>query len=92
MKEMRVLLANPANGLVNVVRLEESRWNRYRVWPRTGMKGAGGSANRSGQRRGPAARHAIGFSASHRQARRLGPPRIGRQHSRKLEDVIEVAE
>jgi radical SAM superfamily enzyme YgiQ (UPF0313 family) len=29
---MRVLLVNPANGLVNIVRLKESRWNRYRVW------------------------------------------------------------
>jgi radical SAM superfamily enzyme YgiQ (UPF0313 family) len=29
---MRVLLVNPANGLVNILRLKESRWNRYRVW------------------------------------------------------------
>ena len=29
---MRVHLVNPSNPLVSIVRLEESRWNRYRVW------------------------------------------------------------
>lgn len=29
---MRLHLINPSNPLVSVVRLEESRWNRYRVW------------------------------------------------------------
>jgi radical SAM superfamily enzyme YgiQ (UPF0313 family) len=29
---MRLLLINPSNPLVSIVRLEESRWNRYRVW------------------------------------------------------------
>lgn len=27
-----MLLINPANGLVNILRLKESRWNRFRVW------------------------------------------------------------
>jgi radical SAM superfamily enzyme YgiQ (UPF0313 family) len=29
---VRLLLINPSNPLVSIVRLEESRWNRYRVW------------------------------------------------------------
>ena len=29
---VRVHLINPSNPLVSIVRLEESRWNRYRVW------------------------------------------------------------
>lgn len=29
---MRLHLINPSNRLVSIVRLEESRWNRYRVW------------------------------------------------------------
>jgi len=29
---MRLLLVNPSNPLVSIVRLGESRWNRYRVW------------------------------------------------------------
>ena len=29
---MRLHLINPSNALVSIVRLEESRWNRYRVW------------------------------------------------------------
>ncbi len=29
---MRLSLINPSNPLVSIVRLEESRWNRYRVW------------------------------------------------------------
>lgn len=29
---MRLQLINPSNALVSIVRLEESRWNRYRVW------------------------------------------------------------
>src|SRR3990172_652907 len=34
MRETPVLLhlINPSNPLVSIVRLEESRWNRYRVW------------------------------------------------------------
>ncbi|HEY3384584.1 MAG TPA: radical SAM protein [Vicinamibacterales bacterium] len=29
---MRLQLINPSNPLVSIVKLEESRWNRYRVW------------------------------------------------------------
>jgi len=29
---MRLYLINPSNPLVNIVRLKENRWNRYRVW------------------------------------------------------------
>ena len=29
---MRLYLINPSNPLVSIVRLKESRWNRYRVW------------------------------------------------------------
>lgn len=29
---MRLYLINPANPLVSIVKLKESRWNRYRVW------------------------------------------------------------
>jgi radical SAM superfamily enzyme YgiQ (UPF0313 family) len=29
---MRLILVNPSNPLVSIVRLGESRWNRYRVW------------------------------------------------------------
>jgi radical SAM superfamily enzyme YgiQ (UPF0313 family) len=29
---MRLYLINPSNPLVNIVRVRESRWNRYRVW------------------------------------------------------------
>ena len=29
---MRLHLINPSNPLVSIVRLQESRWNRYRVW------------------------------------------------------------
>jgi radical SAM superfamily enzyme YgiQ (UPF0313 family) len=29
---VRLHLINPSNPLVSIVRLEESRWNRYRVW------------------------------------------------------------
>lgn len=29
---MRLHLINPSNPLVSIVRLEKSRWNRYRVW------------------------------------------------------------
>ena len=29
---MRLLLINPSNPLVSIVRVKESRWNRYRVW------------------------------------------------------------
>ena len=29
---MRLLLINPSNPLVSIVKIKESRWNRYRVW------------------------------------------------------------
>jgi radical SAM superfamily enzyme YgiQ (UPF0313 family) len=29
---MRLYLINPSNPLVSIVRIKESRWNRYRVW------------------------------------------------------------
>jgi hypothetical protein len=29
---MRLLLINPSNPFVNVVKLRENRWNRYRIW------------------------------------------------------------
>src|SRR4030042_545879 len=29
---MRLYLINPTNPLVSIVRVKESRWNRYRVW------------------------------------------------------------
>jgi radical SAM superfamily enzyme YgiQ (UPF0313 family) len=29
---MRLYLVNPSNPLVSIVRVKESRWNRYRVW------------------------------------------------------------
>jgi radical SAM superfamily enzyme YgiQ (UPF0313 family) len=29
---MRLCLVNPSNPLVSIVRVKESRWNRYRVW------------------------------------------------------------
>jgi radical SAM superfamily enzyme YgiQ (UPF0313 family) len=29
---MRLYLINPSNPLVNIARVKESRWNRYRVW------------------------------------------------------------
>lgn len=29
---MRVLLINPSNPLVSIVKLQKNRWNRYRVW------------------------------------------------------------
>ena len=29
---MQLLLINPSNPLVSIVRIKESRWNRYRVW------------------------------------------------------------
>jgi len=29
---MRLYLINPSNSLVNILRIRESRWNRYRVW------------------------------------------------------------
>ena len=32
MNAMRLLLVNPSNPIVSIVRLGESRWNRYRVW------------------------------------------------------------
>jgi radical SAM superfamily enzyme YgiQ (UPF0313 family) len=32
MHAMRLYLINPSNPLVSIVRVKESRWNRYRVW------------------------------------------------------------
>jgi radical SAM superfamily enzyme YgiQ (UPF0313 family) len=32
MPAMRLYLINPSNPLINLVRVKESRWNRYRVW------------------------------------------------------------
>jgi radical SAM superfamily enzyme YgiQ (UPF0313 family) len=32
MHAMRLYLINPSNPLVSIVRIKESRWNRYRVW------------------------------------------------------------
>ncbi|MFC1555206.1 B12-binding domain-containing radical SAM protein [candidate division KSB1 bacterium] len=29
---MRLFLINPSNSLVSIVKIKESRWNRYRVW------------------------------------------------------------
>ncbi|MBN1521341.1 MAG: B12-binding domain-containing radical SAM protein [Candidatus Aureabacteria bacterium] len=31
-KTMQLYLINPSNSLVSIVRVRESRWNRYRVW------------------------------------------------------------
>jgi radical SAM superfamily enzyme YgiQ (UPF0313 family) len=32
MRTMRLCLINPSNPLVSIVKVKESRWNRYRVW------------------------------------------------------------
>jgi radical SAM superfamily enzyme YgiQ (UPF0313 family) len=32
MRAMRLYLVNPSNPLVSIVKVKESRWNRYRVW------------------------------------------------------------
>jgi hypothetical protein len=32
MHAMRLYLINPSNPLVSIVKVKESRWNRYRVW------------------------------------------------------------
>jgi hypothetical protein len=29
---MRLYLVNPSNPLVSILKVKESRWNRYRVW------------------------------------------------------------
>jgi len=34
---MRLYLINPSNPLVSIVKLKESRWNRYRVWKPLGL-------------------------------------------------------
>jgi len=34
---MRLYLTNPTNPLINLVRVKESRWNRYRVWKPLGL-------------------------------------------------------
>jgi radical SAM superfamily enzyme YgiQ (UPF0313 family) len=37
MNAMRLCLINPSNPLVSIVRVRESRWNRYRVWKPLGL-------------------------------------------------------
>jgi radical SAM superfamily enzyme YgiQ (UPF0313 family) len=37
MDSMRLYLINPSNPLVSIVRVKESRWNRYRVWKPLGL-------------------------------------------------------
>jgi radical SAM superfamily enzyme YgiQ (UPF0313 family) len=32
MHDMRLYLINPSNPLVSIIKVKESRWNRYRVW------------------------------------------------------------
>ena len=32
MPAVRLYLINPSNPLVSIVKVKESRWNRYRVW------------------------------------------------------------
>src|SRR3990172_12386585 len=32
MPAMRLCLINPSNPLVSIVKVKESRWNRYRLW------------------------------------------------------------
>jgi len=34
---MRLYLINPSNPLVSIIRVNESRWNRYRVWKPLGL-------------------------------------------------------
>lgn len=34
---MRLYLINPSNPLVNIAKISESRWNRYRVWKPLGL-------------------------------------------------------
>jgi len=34
---MRLYLINPSNPLVSIVKIKESRWNRYRVWKPLGL-------------------------------------------------------
>ena len=34
---MRLFLINPSNPLVGIVKIKESRWNRYRVWKPLGL-------------------------------------------------------
>jgi len=36
-RAVRLLLINPSNPLVSVVRVKENRWNRYRVWKPLGL-------------------------------------------------------
>ncbi len=37
MDSMRLYLINPSNPLVSIVRVKDSRWNRYRVWKPLGL-------------------------------------------------------
>ncbi|MFC1573233.1 radical SAM protein, partial [Candidatus Eisenbacteria bacterium] len=34
---MRLYLINPSNPLVSMIKVKESRWNRYRVWKPLGL-------------------------------------------------------
>jgi len=43
---MRLYLINPSNPLVSIVRIRESRWNRYRVWKPLGLMVLAGLAPR----------------------------------------------
>lgn len=36
-RAVRLLLINPSNPLVSIVRVKENRWNRYRVWKPLGL-------------------------------------------------------
>jgi len=39
---MRLYLINPSNPLVSIVKVKESRWNRYRVWKPLSLMVLGG--------------------------------------------------
>ena len=39
---LRLCLINPSNPLVSIVRVKESRWNRYRVWKPLSLMGVRG--------------------------------------------------
>jgi hypothetical protein len=42
MEAMRLYLITPSNPLVSIVKVNESRWNRYRVWNRLSFMVLGG--------------------------------------------------
>jgi radical SAM superfamily enzyme YgiQ (UPF0313 family) len=39
---MRLYLVNPSNPLISILKVKESRWNRYRVWKPLGLMVLGG--------------------------------------------------